>query len=266
MKRKASEVNLKTRLARNELTIGSWVTLAHPLIPEILAPAGFDWLVVDMEHSSIGLTELLPLLISIEANGMVPLVRVGENNPNLIKRVMDAGAHGVIVANVCDRREAEQAIAAVKYPPMGSRGVGLYRAQGYGRRFEEYQQWLAEESIVIVQIEHIAAVKNLDEIFTNPALDAFMVGPYDLSGSLGKPGEFDDPQVVRALEEIMAAANRHKLTAGFHSVCSSPAEAVKRINQGYRFLAFSLDSIFLGDAAAEAMSALKKLLPGEVML
>ncbi len=259
MERKAPEVSLKTRLARNELTIGSWVTLAHLLIPEILAPAGFDWLVVDMEHSSIGLSELLPLIISIEANGMVPLVRVGENNPNLLKRVMDAGAHGVIVANVCDRQAAEQAVAAVKYPPMGTRGVGLYRAQGYGRKFTEYQQWLTEESIVIAQIEHIAAVRNIEAIFTTPGLDAFMVGPYDLSGSLGKPGEFDDPPMVHALEEIMAAARRHKLTAGFHSVSSSPADAVKRINQGYKFLAFSLDSIFLGDAAAQAMLALKSL-------
>jgi 2-dehydro-3-deoxyglucarate aldolase len=254
--------NLKARLARGELTIGSWITLAHPLIPEILAPAGFDWLVVDLEHSSIDLGDLLPLLISIEANGMTPLVRVGEHNPNLIKRVMDAGAHGVIVANVCSRTEAEQAVAAVKYPPQGRRGVGLYRAQGYGRRFEAYKKWLAEESIVIAQIEHIAAVREIDAIFTTPGLDAFMVGPYDLSGSLGKPGEFDAPEVVAALESIRAAARRHGLTPGFHSVPASPEEALKRVQEGYRFLAFSLDTIFLGDAAAVTMSKLRSLCQG----
>lgn len=249
--------SLKARLARQELTIGSWVTLAHPLIPEILAPAGFDWLVVDLEHSSIDLGDLLPLILSIEKNGMTPLVRVGENDPNLIKRVMDAGAHGVIVANICSGSEAEQAVAAVKYPPQGRRGVGLYRAQGYGRGFEAYKKWLAEESVVIAQIEHIDAVREIDAIFTTPGLDAFMVGPYDLSGSLGKPGEFEDPEVVQALEEIMAAARRHRLTPGFHSVPSSPAEASRRVAQGYRFLAFSLDSIFLGDAAAVAMAKLR---------
>lgn len=251
--------NLKARLARQELTIGSWVTLAHPLIPEILSAARFDWLTVDLEHSSIDLGDLLLLLISIERNGMTPLVRVGENDPNLIKRVMDAGAHGVIVANICSRREAEQAVAAVKYPPQGRRGVGLYRAQGYGRRFAAYKEWLAEESIVIAQIEHIDAVGEIDAILTTPGLDAFMVGPYDLSGSLGKPGEFDDPQVVAALGTIMAAARRHKITAGFHSVPSSPEEAHQRLREGFRFLAFSLDSIFLGDAAVEAMDRLRSL-------
>jgi len=203
---------------------------------------------------------LLPLLISIEKNGMTPLVRVGENDPNLIKRVMDAGAHGVIVANICSRQEAEQAVAAVKYPPQGRRGVGLYRAQGFGRRFAEYKQWLAEESVVIPQIEHIDAVREIDGIFTTPGLDAFMVGPYDLSGSLGKPGEFDDPEVVAALVTIMDAARRHGLTPGFHSVPSSAEEALKRVQEGYRFLAFSVDTIFLGDMAAAALGWLRTLI------
>ncbi len=190
---------------------------------------------------------------------MVPLVRVGENNSNLIKRVMDAGAYGGIVANVCNRNEAEAAVSSVKYPPIGTRGVGLYRAQGFGRSFEEYKKWLTEESIVIVQIEHIDAVNNIDEILSTPGIDAFMIGPYDLSGSLGKPGDFDAPEVKDALKTVMEAARKHNLSAGFHSVSSDPKEALKRINQGYNFLAFSLDSIFLGDAACRAMSELKAL-------
>lgn len=248
---------LKRALSENRQTYGSWITLYHPLIPEILAPAGFDWLVVDMEHSSIGLNELLPLIISIEANSMVPLVRVGENSPNLIKRVMDAGAYGVIVPNINSAQEAKTAVNAVKYPPVGTRGVGLYRAQQYGRRFEEYKTWLSEESIVVVQIEHINAVKHIDEILTIPGIDAFMIGPYDLSGSLGKPGAFDDPEVVNALEKVMKAADRYSIPAGFHSVSSDPEEARKRREQGYKFLAFSLDTIFLGDAACNALSKLK---------
>ncbi len=244
---------------KRKQTYGCWVTIPHILIPEILAQADFEWLVVDMEHSSIELGDLLPLIISIENNDMIPLVRVGENNPNLIKRVMDAGAYGVIVANVCSRIDAEAAVSAVKYPPIGIRGVGLYRAQGFGRSFEEYKKWLDEESVVIVQIEHINAVNNIDEIFSTPGIDAFMVGPYDLSGSLGKPGDFDAPEVKDALKTVMEAASRHNIPAGFHSVSSDPQEALKRINQGYNFLAFSLDSIFLGDAACRAMSELKTL-------
>ena len=129
---------VKDALSNNLQTYGSWVTLAHPLIPEIMSAAGFDWLCIDMEHSSIELRDILPLIISIENNGMVPLVRVGENNANLIKRVMDAGAYGVIVPNVNSAAEAIAAVNAVKYPPVGTRGVGLYRAQGYGKTFNEY--------------------------------------------------------------------------------------------------------------------------------
>lgn len=248
---------LKHALRKGKQTYGTWITIPYPLIPEILAPAGFDWITVDMEHSAIGLNELLPLVISIEANDMVPLVRVGENNPNLIKRVMDVGAYGVIVPSVNSREQALAAVNAVKYPPIGTRGVGLYRAQGYGREFEAYKTWLAEESVVIVQIEHIDAVDNIDKILTTPGIDGFIIGPYDLSGSLGKPGEFDDPEVVSALNKVMEAADRYGVTAGFHSVSSDAEEARKRLEQGYKFLAFGLDTIFLGDAACSALQKLK---------
>ena len=248
---------LKYKLNFHEQTYGCWITLFHPLIPEILAPAGFDWLAIDMEHSSIDISELLPLIISIEANGMVPLVRVGENNPNLIKRVMDSGAYGVIVANVCSAEDAKAAVNAVKYPPEGTRGVGLYRSQGYGKQFESYLKWVQEESVVIVQIEHIDAVKQINSIFSTPGVDAFMIGPYDLSGSLGKPGQFKDVEVVKAFQTVLDAGKKNGLPAGFHSVSSDPEEALERREQGFSFLGFSLDSIFLGDATISAMKHLK---------
>lgn len=249
---------LKAKLAKNQQTFGCWVTLAHPLIPEILAPAGFDWLAVDMEHSSIDISSLLPIIISIEHNGMVPLVRVGENNPNFIKRVMDAGAYGVIVPNVNTPDEARAAVSAVKYPPRGTRGVGLYRAQCYGRKFEEYKKWLAKESVVIVQIEHIDAVDCIDEIFAVPGIDAFLIGPYDLSGSMGMPGALTHSRVEKAITRVMEAARKRGIPAGYHSVSADPLMARRRIKQGFRFLGFSLDSIFLGSAASDAMVALKK--------
>ncbi len=249
--------SLKHALKNKKQTLGCWVTLAHPLIPEILAPAGFDWLTVDMEHSSITLSDLLPLIISIEADAMVPLVRVGENNPNLIKRVMDAGAYGVIVPNVNSAQDAQAAVSAVKYPPQGTRGVGLYRAQGYGRDFEAYKKWLTQESVVIIQIEHIDAVNNIDAIFSVKGIDAFIIGPYDLSGSMGKPGALKDKAVERAITKVLAAAKKYDIPAGFHSVSSDPKEALRRKKQGFKFLGFSLDSIFLQDAAVKAMKVLK---------
>ena len=248
---------LKTAFARNKQTYGSWVTLSHPLIPEIMSHAGFDWLCIDMEHSSIELKDILPLIISIENNRMVPLVRVGENNPNLIKRVMDAGACGVIVPNVNSADEAIAAVNAVKYPPVGTRGVGLYRAQGYGYNFNDYLRWLENESVVIVQIEHIDAVKNIDEIFSVPGIDAFIIGPYDLSSSMGKPGAFDDKDVENAIKTALECGKKHGITAGFHSVSSDPSEALLYKKKGFKLLGFSLDSIFLGDAVISAVQKMK---------
>jgi len=248
---------VKTALLNNEQTYGSWITLANPLIPEIMAEAGFDWLCIDMEHSSIELSDVLNLILSIENNNMVPLVRVGENNSNLIKRVMDAGACGVIVPNINSHDDAKAAVDAVRYPPDGVRGVGLYRAQKFGKKFQEYLDWLENESVVIVQIEHIDAVRNIDEIFTTPGIDAFIVGPYDLSGSLGKPGKFEDKEVQQAINIILEAGEKHGITAGFHSVSSDPSEALLYKKKGFKLLGFSLDSIFLGDAVISAVQKLK---------
>ena len=248
---------IKKALQEQVPTYGSWVTLAHPLIPEFLAHAGFDWLTVDMEHSSITLSDLLPMLISIEANDMIPLVRVGENDPNLIKRVMDAGAYGVIVPNVNTSGEAKAAVHAVKYPPLGLRGVGLYRAQRYGRSFESYKKWLEKESVVIIQIEHIDAVNAIDEIFSVDGIDAFIIGPYDLSGSMGKPGALTDKDVEAAVKKVVEAARKHNIPAGYHSVPSDPNEVIKRREQGFVFLGYSLDGIFLQDAAAKGLEKIK---------
>ena len=251
-------MSLKQKLKKNKLTIGCWLTISSPLIPEILSPAGFDWLCVDLEHTSIELNELLSLIISIENQKMTPLVRVGENNPNLIKRVMDIGAHGVIVPNINSAREAKQAVNSVKYPPSGNRGVGLYRAQGYGKKFENYLNWLENESLVIIQIENIKAIENIDEIFATKGIDAFLIGPYDLSGSMNKPGDFDDKEFKNNIKKILKSSKKHKIPAGFHSVSSDPNEAIKNIKNDYKFLAFSLDSIILQDAAILSMSKIKK--------
>ena len=167
-----------------------------------MASAGFDWLCVDMEHTVIDYYEAELLIATIQSKGLVPYVRVGENNANLIKRVMDIGAHGVIVPNVNSAEEARQAVESVKYPPSGSRGVGLYRAQRYGRKFKDYLQWLENESVVIIQIENIKAIDNIDEIFATKGIDAFLIGPYDLSASMNITAEFDHPEFIKTLRDI----------------------------------------------------------------
>jgi 2-dehydro-3-deoxyglucarate aldolase len=244
-------------LLRTKLTIGSWITLAHPAIAEIMAKAGFDWLVVDLEHSVITIREAEELIRIIDFCGVVPLVRLSANDPVQIKRVMDAGAHGVIVPMVNSSEDAERAVAAVKYPPLGRRGVGLARAQGYGARFEEYKSWLEQESIVIVQVEHIKAVENLGDILSTEGVDGFIVGPYDLSASLGVSGQFEHPAMFDALREVRRVGGSRKEVAGYHVVPPQPDLVIQKVQEGYRFLAYSVDMLFLGEMCRNGLQEIR---------
>lgn len=255
-----TNTSLKSRLKKQELTIGSWITLGDNSVAEIMAKSGFDWLAVDMEHSAITLDKCQDLVRVIELSSVAALVRVGENNPNLIKRAMDTGAHGVIVPMINTKDDAFKAVSAVKYPPVGSRGVGLTRAQGYGLEFEKYRDWVNKESVVIVQIEHIEAVDNLEDILSVRGVDGFIIGPYDLSGSLGVPGKFEDKRVKAAFKKVLEVSCRLKKPAGFHVISSSEDMLVKRIREGYRFLGFSLDEIFLRQSCTEKIKNIRKAL------
>lgn len=242
-----SNNSLKERLLAGELTIGSWITIGNTSVTEIMAKAGFDWLTIDMEHSAITLSEAQELIRIIELSGVTPLVRVGENNAYFIKRVMDAGAAGVIVPMVNTKEDAEKAVRAVKYPPLGKRGVGLARAQGYGFEFEKYKDWLMKNGVVVVQIEHIDAVNNLEEILKVEGVDASIIGPYDLSASLGCPGDFNMKKVKGVIKKYLDVCKKLHKPAGLH-VIPPMAENVKdKIKDGFKFIAFSLDTLFLGE-------------------
>ncbi|MFC1571743.1 HpcH/HpaI aldolase/citrate lyase family protein [Candidatus Margulisiibacteriota bacterium] len=250
--------DLKNRLKNNQLSVGSWITLGHPSVAEIMAQADFDWLTIDLEHSAITLDQAQSLIQVIDLSGCTPLVRVGENDPNLIKRVMDAGACGVIIPMVNSKEEAEKAVKAVKYPPIGTRGVGLARAQGYGFKFDQYKDWVNKESLVIVQIEHIKAIENLEEILNVPGVDGSIIGPYDLSGSMGYPGEFERPEVQEALkryEDICSKMNKPK---GIHVVQPDAAKANRYIKSGYSLLAFGVDMLFLGQKCRNELKKVRE--------
>ena len=248
---------LKKNLKDNRLTIGSWVTIGHPSVVEIMATAGFDWLTVDMEHTSISYETAQTLITVIQAEGMQALVRVGHNDELIIKRVMDCGADGVIVPMIKSAEDAEKAVSFVKYPPVGKRGVGLYRAQKYGTDFEGYKKRVQDETVVIAQIEHIEAVSNIDEILSCKGLDGIIIGPYDLSASMGYPGEFHRPDVIDAIDRVDQAAKAKKIPMGFHVISSDPQEIQNKIDKGYTFLAYSLDFFFLGDKAREGMKKIR---------
>jgi len=250
------EHQLKKKLRNRELTIGSWVTIGNQAIIEILSSAGFEWLTIDLEHTVISLEMAQTLIASTQANNMAALVRVSKNEEVVIKRVLDAGANGVIVPMVCSAEQARQAVEFVKYPPIGKRGVGLNRAQKYGVGFDEYKNWLSNNSVVIAQIEHILGVKNIEEIITTDGIDGVIVGPYDLSGSMGFPGEYTRDDVKDALKLIEQACKKHQVSLGYHVIEPDHEILNKQIKQGYNFIAFSVDFLFLGQKAREEMRLL----------
>lgn len=250
-------MTLKEKLQNNKLTIGTWITIGHPSVVEVLSTAGFEWMVVDLEHSPIDFTMAQTLIATIQAKGMKALVRVSKNEEVVIKRVLDAGADGVVVPMVRTAEDAKQAVDYVKYPPMGKRGVGLARAQNYGLGFEDYKIKVDKEIVIIAQIEHIEAVTNLEEIIQTPGIDGTIVGPYDLSGSMGKPGNYDEPDVVDALNRVKKVCKNNNFPLGFHVIQSESNKLQEKIEEGYTFLAFSLDFFFLGDTARGEMQKIK---------
>ena len=250
--------HLRNKILSGKTTIGSWLTIDNEITTEILAKMGFDWLAVDIEHSAIGLGMVQKMVRVIELSGVVPLVRISENDANLIKRVMDTGAHGIIVPMVKTAEDARRAVAAVHYPPLGERGVGLSRAQGYGLSFLEYRKWLAKESIVVAIIEHIDAVNNLEEILSVDGIDATIIGPYDLSGSMGYPGEFERKDVKECIKHYMDISRKLRKPFGFHVVEPDPVKLNIKIKEGCRFLGFGTDALFLARGAQKHMVSIKR--------
>ena len=242
---------LKKKLAARVPTIGSWISLGSPAVTEIMARRGnFDWLVLDMEHTGIGTGAMLELIRIIDLCGCQPLVRVGANDPLLIKRALDSGAVGVVVPDIRSAAAARAAVAAAYYPPVGSRGVGLARAQGYGLSFDAYRVRAAEETVVVVQIEHRDAVDRLDEILSVPGIDAFMIGPYDLSASFGRPGDFDNPEVAAALERVAEKLPSSPVPGGTHIVHPDHALLSRRLAEGYCFVVYGVDQLLVASAVA----------------
>lgn len=249
-------MNLKEKIRNQIPTIGTWLTIPHTSVVEILASANFEWVTLDMEHASINIESALNLIAHIQGNGMKALVRVSKNEEVIIKRVLDAGADGIIVPMINSAEDARKMLDYIYYPPKGKRGVGLNRAQKYGVGFEEYQLKLVNEIVVIAQIEHIDAINNLEEILAFDDIDGTMIGPYDLSASMGIPGKYDEPIVQDALEKYENTCTRLQKTKGAHVIQSDPNFTSQKLEKGYSFLAYSLDFFFLGDSARRGMDEL----------
>ena len=253
-----STQNLKTQLKENKALVGTWITLYHPSIAEMACNAGFDWIGIDLEHSVISISEAEQLIRTINLLDKTALVRLTSNNSDQIKRVMDAGATGIIVPMVETKDDVSNAANSMYYEPIGRRGVGLARAQGYGAKFKEYCKDIVSNGILVAQIENIKAINNLDEIFSHPLLDAYMIGPYDLSSSMGIAGQFESNEFIEVVDTINASAKKYGVPGGVHIVEPNLDLLAKSLEGGSKFITYSVDIRIMESAYSEAMNFVLK--------
>jgi 4-hydroxy-2-oxoheptanedioate aldolase len=240
--------HVKRRLLAGEPSVGTWLSLPSPEAAEYAATIGFDWLVVDTEHNAIDIRTLSQMFGVIAPAGVAPMVRIPWNSAENFKRVLDAGAWGVVVPMVNSREEAERAVEATRFPPVGTRSVGgSMPAIRYGTTGGEYLQRANDEVLLVLQIEHIDGVEHADEILSVPGVDACFIGPNDLAASmgvgLGVPLEGDNEKLNEAIAEIRAACVRNKVAPGIHT--SGAAGINQRIAEGFQFLAMASELKYL---------------------
>ncbi len=243
--------HLVQRLREGQKLVGTLVTLPLPEMAEGLAKAGFDWLWVDLEHAPLSLRDLQSILSTVEGKASA-LVRIPDNNLVWIKQVLDLGVEGIIVPLVNCASEARRAVDAAKYPPEGSRSVGIARAHGHGLSFKSYVERANTSTAVILQVEHIEGVRNIDEILAVPGVDGILIGPYDLSGSMNLLGQTTHPEVLAAVETVRAACERRGMPVGAFTF--SPTEARSLLARGFGFVAVGIDAHYLLSAAREALA------------
>lgn len=243
----------------SDVTIGSWLQLADPALTEIMARAGFDWLTIDLEHTSTTLKEAAQLVRICAVRRVPVFARLSGHDTSQIKRLLDMGVNGIIAPDVRTAAQAKMLADACFYPPRGTRGVGLARAQGYGREFAAYRDGAANDVIFIPQIEHVDAVANLGEILDVEGVAGFFVGPYDLSGSLGLPGEFEHPAVVAEMDRIGEFISSEGPFAGIHVVEPEVEQLQRAISTGYRFVAFASEMLIFSQRVEDLAAGIAKL-------
>jgi len=249
------ENNFRKRVCAGESLVGAIVSLNSPQVAEIMADAGFDWLFVDAEHGAYG-PLAVEALIQAVGNQMPCLVRIPVHEESWIEKMLDIGASGIIAPQVNTVEQAQQVVNYAKYPPLGERGVGVARAQRYGARFADYLEHANESLLTVIQIEHIDAVANVRELAAVGGVDALFIGPYDLSMSMGIPGQVADPKVRECIAEVLEVCREAGKIPGIFGLQS---DAVRRYReQGFSLLGLGVDAVFLSSAATQALEKFRQ--------
>ncbi|MEI6559148.1 MAG: aldolase/citrate lyase family protein [Rhodospirillaceae bacterium] len=250
---------VKRRLSRGGSVLGCWLTMASPIAAEVVGLAGYDCVMIDHEHGPGSLLDAVGLMQAVAASGASPLMRVPWNDAVYIKRALDAGVEGLMVPSVSSAAEARAAVAACRYPPAGLRGsaYGSVRASDYGLQGQHYRDTAADNLLVILQIETAAGVESVPEIARVPGVDVLFLGPYDLSGSIGRLGCFDDPEVVAAIDR----AERAILASGLcYGSVPSPLRTTAQLHgAGCRLVLAGSDTGFVRRGASAEVAAFRAL-------
>jgi len=254
------ENRVKRMLKAGKKTAGAWSQLCSPASTEILCRAGFDWILIDMEHSPGDMQTLLAMLQAMGGYGAVPIVRAPWNDMVWIKRILDAGAYGVMIPSVNTREQAMAAVQACKYPPVGVRGIaGSPRAAGFGRDTVSYLKRANDEILVILQVETPQAVENMDEIGKVPGVDVLFIGPMDLSTSMGHLGDPGHPEVQAAITKVEAKAKALGIPLG--TISGGWEQAKSLYDRGYQLITLLSDVILLSRSSADSMAKFREAFP-----
>jgi len=246
---KSNEVLKKIK--KGVFSLGGWVMSNSVISAEIMAQAGFDWVCVDAEHSAVSKETASNIFRAIELHGAEPFVRISLNDEVEIKKYMDMGARGIIIPMIKSDGEIKKAVSYIKYPPEGSRSFAIPRCTGYGEWSKEYFEKANSEIFIAIMVEHIDALKELDKIFSHIDVNAVLVGPYDLSGSMNIPGQFDHPEFHKALDYITQKAEEHSVTMGIHEIYPTKEKIHTYIKNGYKFIACGMDTTFILEKSKE---------------
>lgn len=242
------------KLNSGDQLTGTIISLPTPAVTEAVSRIGYDWLWIDMEHGNFSLLDVENILRA-KSPECAGVVRIPNNDDTWIKRVLELGADGIIVPQVKSKNEAEEAVRSSKYPPVGTRSVGLARAQCHGLESDEYLRTANEKLSVILQIEHRVGVANLDSILEVTGIDGIIIGPYDLSASFGKPGQIDDPEVLKAIETIRTKCMDKKIPHGIFTMSDDLGS--KYLQEGFQLVCLGIDIQFLWSHAKSKLESMK---------
>ncbi|MFN0105176.1 MAG: HpcH/HpaI aldolase family protein [Bryobacteraceae bacterium] len=248
--------NRWSQLAQGETLMGSFLSTGYPVNTELMGNAGFDFLIIDLEHGMGSESDILSQLHALQGTPAIPVVRVESHEKQRVHRLLDLGVQGIMFPRVDNAGQARACVAAMRYPPDGARGVAtIVRAANYGTNYNEYRADSAANLLPIIQIESAEAVKNVEEIAAVDGVGVLFIGPMDLSTSLGIFRQYDHPLFIAALTDTLGAARRHNRAAGI--LLPSVETTRHYLNMGFRFITAGTDILLLKTAATQLAESLR---------